>query len=385
VLSSLSSALSLIAAITTAAATAPTEPTCEIRAFEERRRYGYKDAQGNVLIEPRYYKAHPCFSEGLAAIWHKDRWFYIDTSGEIVIDRPFLEAHPFRDGHARVRTYKGWRTIDREGEEPSKLSPAGMLRVLRGAEGAGPLFPVIWVICCVLISIGASYARRRRLRRVRLIRGTPTSRIAEARTGPIEIKGKTRAISPLKSPYRGVPCVWWQVVLQEEHRDSERRRSWRVIASHLEAPPFLVEDRSGTARLDPQSAEVIRPSEHVAKADGSARFEEVCRLLKVDPRTSILARKRTLRMVERALPVGARVYVLGFARRREPGVEAAPDQTSVEIFRDQQREVFIISTRSEQELLTSSAASAATLRVIFHLANAIGLFFLLRLIARLLS
>ena len=42
---------SLLFLIATTAAAAPASPPCEIRAFEQRGRYGYKDAQGTVLIE----------------------------------------------------------------------------------------------------------------------------------------------------------------------------------------------------------------------------------------------------------------------------------------------------------------------------------------------
>lgn len=65
------------------------------------RRFGFTDAQGRVVIEPRFEFAHP-FSEGVAAVQVGSLWGYVDRTGTLVIPPRFAKAEPFREGAARV-------------------------------------------------------------------------------------------------------------------------------------------------------------------------------------------------------------------------------------------------------------------------------------------
>jgi hypothetical protein len=57
--------------------------------LEENGRWGYKTAQGKVVIEPRFAVAKAFSPEGIAAVVDGEGWAYIDRSGRIVI-RPFV-------------------------------------------------------------------------------------------------------------------------------------------------------------------------------------------------------------------------------------------------------------------------------------------------------
>lgn len=81
-------------------------------------RYGYKDENGKVIIEPKYSEADS-FSEGLAAVKEfGSRWGFIDKTGKEIIPFNFSKAAKFSEGLAPVldkETYK-WGFINKKGK-----------------------------------------------------------------------------------------------------------------------------------------------------------------------------------------------------------------------------------------------------------------------------
>ncbi len=66
-------------------------------------RYGYRDAAGQVGIEPKFLSADNFSAKGLAAVVDESGWAYINPRGEVVV-RPFVFDNgpdPFSDGLAR--------------------------------------------------------------------------------------------------------------------------------------------------------------------------------------------------------------------------------------------------------------------------------------------
>lgn len=81
---------------------------------------GYKNAKGEVLIEPRFREAEE-FSEGLACVQIMRKYGYIDLRGELAIKPQFLKAQAFYEGRAAVRVEvngpeRKWGFIDTSGE-----------------------------------------------------------------------------------------------------------------------------------------------------------------------------------------------------------------------------------------------------------------------------
>lgn len=66
-----------------------------------RRKYGYINTTGEVVVEPRYWEAED-FSEGLAAVLMGDRWGYIDREGRTVLGPKWIAAESFSEGLAAV-------------------------------------------------------------------------------------------------------------------------------------------------------------------------------------------------------------------------------------------------------------------------------------------
>lgn len=93
------------------------------------------------------------------------------------------------------------------------------------------------------------------MKRVLTIGATPTSRIASAAQGYVELTGRALAHpgGALRSPYTGLTCVWYRYVVQEKTRDGK----WRQIESGRSDDSFLLDDGSGQCLVDPENAEVL--------------------------------------------------------------------------------------------------------------------------------
>lgn len=93
------------------------------------------------------------------------------------------------------------------------------------------------------------------MKRVLAVSATPTSRIASAAQGYVELTGRALAHpgGALRSPYTGLPCVWFRYVIQEKSRDGK----WRQVESGRSDDSFLLDDGSGQCLVDPENAEVL--------------------------------------------------------------------------------------------------------------------------------
>jgi WG containing repeat len=69
--------------------------------YDERRRYGYIDASGNVVI-PTEFEDTTRFEEGFAAVRQNKRWGYADRTGKVVIAPQWASAGVFSEGYAQV-------------------------------------------------------------------------------------------------------------------------------------------------------------------------------------------------------------------------------------------------------------------------------------------
>ncbi len=145
----------------------------ELEVFEEGGSMGYRTADKEVVIEPRYVMAQPFDEYGIAAVRDDQGWAYIDAAGEtlvrvfefdngpdyfsegmaryvdgdkmgyvdrkaqVVIEAQFDFATPFEDGRAEVCTGceeqamgehsmmvgGQWWAIDADGEKLEELPP----------------------------------------------------------------------------------------------------------------------------------------------------------------------------------------------------------------------------------------------------------------------
>ena len=89
----------------------------------------------------------------------------------------------------------------------------------------------------------------------RLILDTPTSRIASAAQGYVELRGHARALggTPLHSPADGLPVLWYRVITERRHADGK----WRKVGSCESDASFLLDDGSSVCAVDPEGAEML--------------------------------------------------------------------------------------------------------------------------------
>ncbi|GAB4172875.1 MAG: hypothetical protein Fur0039_14020 [Rhodocyclaceae bacterium] len=97
-------------------------------------------------------------------------------------------------------------------------------------------------------------AWRSALLRARAIGDTPTSRIASAAQGYVELKGRGRAPggTPLVSPLTALPCLWFRY--RVERRENDR---WVPDGSDESSDSFVLDDGSGECLVDPEGAEML--------------------------------------------------------------------------------------------------------------------------------
>lgn len=112
--------------------------------------------------------------------------------------------------------------------------------VTAGLAGASSIGLIAWLMA---------------LRRRRSITDTPTSRIATAAQGFVELQGSGRLFGeqPLLSPLTGLPCLWYRFVVEERDRDNK----WRTVQTGISDVSFILDDGSGELLVDPEGAEVI--------------------------------------------------------------------------------------------------------------------------------
>ena len=93
------------------------------------------------------------------------------------------------------------------------------------------------------------------LKRLRTVRDTPTSRVASAAQGYVELigRGKPFGDPPLISKLRVLPCLWYRYKV--EHRTSKDQ--WETVGNGESSDSFLLRDDSGDCVVDPEYAEII--------------------------------------------------------------------------------------------------------------------------------
>lgn len=120
------------------------------------------------------------------------------------------------------------------------------------------------------------------LRRARAIANIPTSRIASAAQGYVELQGKSSS-DLIYSPLSNTPCIWYRYKVYERRSSDD---DWKEIDSGTSSATFDLHDGSGTCTVDPDHAEVM----------GAATYTHY---------------KGNTKEVEQLLHGGSTLYVLG--------------------------------------------------------------------------
>ncbi|MBI3222992.1 MAG: hypothetical protein HYZ46_08035 [Nitrosomonadales bacterium] len=112
-----------------------------------------------------------------------------------------------------------------------------------------------WLICLGMMAVLSLFAWQSALRRLRSIRATPTSKIASAAQGYVELVGHGQQFGepPLLGKLSQLPCLWYRYKI--ERRDSDR--NWKTEETGESQDSFMLRDETGECAVDPEQAEII--------------------------------------------------------------------------------------------------------------------------------
>jgi hypothetical protein len=213
-----------------------------------------------------------------------------------------------------------------------------------------PFFPLIGA----LLGLLCLWAAFRSGRRWRLVENLPTSKTTGVFIGLVELKGTAEVANPLTSYLAGQPCVhyrWdveehWSRIVTETYTDSEGKTQtrtrhesgWTSVASGGEMMPFYLQDDCGVILVQPEDAQL----------ELASMFDETCYLgnplyYGKGPAGAIANSDGQRRFTEQGIPLHAMLYVVGQARERK-------DVVAAEIAYDREAPMFLISTRSEEQV-----------------------------------
>lgn len=127
-----------------------------------------------------------------------------------------------------------------------------------------------WRISIALVGLTSFWAWLANLKRYRTIADTPTSRIASAPQGYIELVGRGRQPpgDNLISPVNGLPCLWYRYHV--ERRNNDR---WEYVESGISHDTFGMDDGSGSILVDPEGAEILTSHKQVSTSGGYRKTE----------------------------------------------------------------------------------------------------------------
>ena len=234
-----------------------------------------------------------------------------------------------------------------------------------------PWLPVIGGVLGFLCLLGALRAGKRR----RLVDNLPTSKTTGVFIGLVELKGTAEIDAPLRSFLAECRCVhyaWsveeeWERTVTETYTDSNgrtqtrtrRESGWTTVASGGEMIPFYLNDDCGSVLVQPEGADI----------EALEVFDQTCTSWDAlyygkGPAGGIMDSTGRRRFHERAIPLHTPIYVMGQSRERA-------DVVAPEIAADKAAPMFLISTRSEQQI-SSGFAWAFWGWLIFGLVLAVG-------------
>lgn len=185
-----------------------------------------------------------------------------------------------------------------------------------GAESGGPKvffsYPILfygayeiakdwaWMVALGLIACISFFVWATNLKRNRAIADLPTSKVASAAQGYVELYGVASADPDYRTKgIRSLPCVWYQQITYQK-----RNEDWVEIERQTSASLFALDDGTGVCLIDPADAEVLTTHSYTREEFGY-KIEEL--LLKPNDDLYALGNFTTVRTSHSSLDVEAEI------------------------------------------------------------------------------
>ncbi len=216
-----------------------------------------------------------------------------------------------------------------------------------------------WLFAMFFVAAGSVIVASgfRQYRRRRLVKRMPTISIHALATGLAELYGEVSPVDePLQSPFSGEDCVLYEYNIEEYRKGAEGSGKFHRREQREERVPFTVDDGTGTVQVDPADATLRNKTENSYTVKQFDDLPETAQTfiqeqVERDDVQEKMTGRRRWRFTETYFPVGDDAYVFGKAMLRDDqdGSMATPE--NMVISADVQTPMFMITDRSEDELL----------------------------------
>lgn len=256
----------------------------------------------------------------------------------------------------------------------------------------------MWIFGLVLLAVagGLFYGHRSKLKRLGQVVSTEVRTVAHlsevassmaegfgagSLRFPAAVEGKVRAAEPLVSELAERPAVYYSMSVHREYEEDrprggsrERedhgpRRASEQMAHNVRSIPFLVEDATGSIRVEPAGARFIAENA-LSRFEPTAGGEPRLRVgsFELAPRAAGGTRTLGYRFQEEVIPLDREVYILGEVS--DPGGE-------LRIGGPEGEGELLISTKSRAQLTKELGSGAKGLKIGSIVCGILGLLLVL--------
>jgi hypothetical protein len=129
----------------------------------------------------------------------------------------------------------------------------------------------VWPYALGAMSVVSFLAWAANYRRYRQIHDLPTSKVASAAQGYVELVGRADCLpgAPVMSRLSSSPCCWYSYQIEEKGSNDK----WQTVDSGRSVEHFLLVDDTGQCVISPEGAEVLT-NDHRQWQEGSYRYSE---------------------------------------------------------------------------------------------------------------
>jgi hypothetical protein len=201
----------------------------------------------------------------------------------------------------------------------------GLAAYYHHSDNSGVIFAIVITAIIVILVLAWLFNKSARLKRkLRAAKAFSIGELPEDTLG--RVVGQARPLaSTLQGPLTGRPCVYY-IATVEEQRSNGRSSYWKTIITESQGVPFVLEDSTGRAIVDPNSAEVALDFDGKSSSGTFHDANEVQEafLARYNKKSSGWVFNKSLRYREAMIEIGETVAVLG-SGVREPDPNAPPE------------------------------------------------------------